>query len=90
MDDAYDLIDIRQSCYKSSCQMPDESQYDEKTDSSLTKTAQIIGMPLLGHPGRATSDRERVLAEAMSASMVLPAILSLGMHVRVWSRLLTI
>ena len=43
--------------------MPDEPQYDEKTDCSLTKTAQIIGMTLPGHPGRATSDRERVLAQ---------------------------
>jgi hypothetical protein len=63
MDDAYNLIDIRQSCYKPSCSMPDEPQYDEKTDCSLTKTAQIIGMTLPGHPGGATSDRERVLAQ---------------------------
>jgi hypothetical protein len=32
--------------------MPDELQYDEKTDCSLTKTAQIIGMPLPCHQDR--------------------------------------
>jgi len=69
--------------------MPDEPQYDEKTDCSLTKTAQIIGMPLPCHQGPATSDRERVLAQGYTRLNGCVRHIIPGNAHRVWSRLLT-